>query len=397
MAVEFNQGVDALKYAYYTTGSPAFAMGDTFSIFAWVSVAQTPGALGAWVGGPVNMPPGFGGFNTCGLKIEPNRKATCISGGNPGFEEATSTTALTLNTWYAIGGSAETSALIGNISTYVDGILEASNHDPWSGGTLEETIIGACPQNSVGAFNKPFRGCIQYFTIWRDRHLTDEEHATLASGVVPTDVHPDDIVLFVPFLDLSTADNAVYSGVSTTLSYKAYNIFGDDVLSFVDDCDDEPPVDVICPDPDYVFTFSAFNNNDFTDWSIEAEAPSSCEVVRAPADFTSYLHTFYHLQDDTTFWMDSPYTMTYLKNESRNELEPSCLFQPVWEWAESASTKKFSEELEIYKTRLGQTVVDSKNRVRGRGRALQMRYTSSTGKDFHLLGWGITVDKNTKP
>lgn len=153
-----------------------------------------------------------------------------------------------------------------------------------------------------------------------------------------------------------------------------------------------------CPDEGIVYTFSALNNPLFIDWALEAAAPSSCESARSPADFESHLWTYYHLQDDTMFWMYSPYTITHLKNEARGPNGVGCLFQPVWEWADTVDTDKFAEQLQIYKVKSpDQTVIDSKNRVRGKGRALQFRYTSESMKDFNILGWGITIDKNTKP
>lgn len=65
--------------------------------------------------------------------------------------------------------------------------------------------------------------------------------------------------------------------------------------------------------------------------------------------------------------------------------------------AETSASNKFSEEVQVYRYRNGYLVAIAKNKVRGRGRALQLRFTSEPGKDFNLLGWGITYGKNTKP
>ena len=63
---------------------------------------------------------------------------------------------------------------------------------------------------------------------------------------------------------------------------------------------------------------------------------------------------------------------------------------------ETSVSNKFSQEVQVYKYRNGYLTSISRNKVRGRGRALQLRYTSEAGKDFDLLGWGIVYLKNTK-
>lgn len=40
-------------------------------------------------------------------------------------------------------------------------------------------------------------------------------------------------------------------------------------------------------------------------------------------------------------------------------------------------------------------VVETKSKVRGKGRALVMRWESSTGKDFELLGWAVPFEMTT--
>jgi len=65
--------------------------------------------------------------------------------------------------------------------------------------------------------------------------------------------------------------------------------------------------------------------------------------------------------------------------------------------AETSASHKFSREFEAYRFRNGYLVSISKNKVRGKGRTLQIRFSSSPGKDFQLLGWGIEVSKETQP
>lgn len=41
-------------------------------------------------------------------------------------------------------------------------------------------------------------------------------------------------------------------------------------------------------------------------------------------------------------------------------------------------------------------VVETKNKVRGHGKALVLRFESSPGKDFELLGWSTNISGNTQ-
>ena len=80
----------------------------------------------------------------------------------------------------------------------------------------------------------------------------------------------------------------------------------------------------------------------------------------------------------------------------------SALLSVGFDWSLSALTKKITRNQEafLYDTRrfaqgsnveanYPYAVIDTKRRVRGAGRVMKIRYESSTGKDFILLGYSI--------
>ena len=81
--------------------------------------------------------------------------------------------------------------------------------------------------------------------------------------------------------------------------------------------------------------------------------------------------------------------------------QSGCLMQGRWDFSDSDNSGKWSSENQVY--RLGRIyipetaspfdygygVISTKNRLRGNGKALALRYSSETGKDFQLLGWEI--------
>lgn len=84
--------------------------------------------------------------------------------------------------------------------------------------------------------------------------------------------------------------------------------------------------------------------------------------------------------------------------------DSSLTMQARWDWANSSVSNKYSTTVQTYKNNqpssaisAGYPIVVSKNKVRGKGRSLQLRFASETGKDAELVGWGIWFTKNARP
>lgn len=86
----------------------------------------------------------------------------------------------------------------------------------------------------------------------------------------------------------------------------------------------------------------------------------------------------------------------------------SCKMTGKWDWSESGTTGsnqgKHTEGREIYlldSRRLanvgddedlyGFEVIERRNKVRGHGKALVLRFDSVPGKDFEILGWALDI------
>lgn len=85
----------------------------------------------------------------------------------------------------------------------------------------------------------------------------------------------------------------------------------------------------------------------------------------------------------------------------------SCSLQGRWDWTDSSASNRWSQSQEVYRHNrgwladvpgdfdTGEQVVVTKNKVRGRGKALQLKFTSANDKDMQILGWAITYLGNT--
>ena len=82
--------------------------------------------------------------------------------------------------------------------------------------------------------------------------------------------------------------------------------------------------------------------------------------------------------------------------------ESSCIISAWWDYAEDSTDTKVNPSFEAYRLNkvyiptgpadtfdYGQSVITTKNRLTGRGRALSLRFESSAGKDCRLLGWNL--------
>lgn len=87
--------------------------------------------------------------------------------------------------------------------------------------------------------------------------------------------------------------------------------------------------------------------------------------------------------------------------------ESSILMQARWDWADNTVSGKWGTERQVYrKARAfvppddhpdgplddGVPIVVCRNKVRGRGRCLHLKFTCEPGKDAHILGWTINYD-----
>lgn len=84
----------------------------------------------------------------------------------------------------------------------------------------------------------------------------------------------------------------------------------------------------------------------------------------------------------------------------------SCLVQARWDFADHESSNKFSQEFEAYRLRrtpgsdntsfiYGHSVISTRNKIRGRGRALSLQFKNTPGKRCHLYGYNLDISGNT--
>lgn len=152
----------------------------------------------------------------------------------------------------------------------------------------------------------------------------------------------------------------------------------------------------------YQYTISEFKSNELLDWVAHSDG----------TDYNSFIETGDDLVGDLISEKEANTVYTFFKRTETAlvanvdgglefDYPSSCLMQAKWHWADTATSGQWSEQQQVYRLNrhwiptgigsfdYGYDVVQTISQVRGKGRALAIRFESETGKDFHLLGWSI--------
>lgn len=162
----------------------------------------------------------------------------------------------------------------------------------------------------------------------------------------------------------------------------------------------------------YSITFSEFSNTSFKDWVTEDSTGVS---------FDSYIETGYELAGDAIRDKQATYVFCYFNRTEENFVDDgaggvafdkpsSCLLRGKWDWTATSTANRWSDSQQVYRLRVpfvsggigsafdySYEVVETKNKVRGKGKSLHIRFESEAGKDFQLLGWAVEYTAEVRP
>lgn len=89
------------------------------------------------------------------------------------------------------------------------------------------------------------------------------------------------------------------------------------------------------------------------------------------------------------------------------ENSSSCLVTARWEWTNTDNPGRWGPEFQAYRYRFaiadgetasyGYSVITTRNKVRGYGRALSLKFRTEAGKDCQLLGWNLEIKSAQEP
>jgi hypothetical protein len=149
-------------------------------------------------------------------------------------------------------------------------------------------------------------------------------------------------------------------------------------------------------------TVCSFNNTSFTDWATSSHPGYS---------YDSYFTTGYNIAGESDGIKDIVYLTTQLSrtedayDETSLANRSSCQMQIRWDYENNSYSGKWTKPVQIYRSNRifaptledpnydhrGLPVVTTKHKVRGNGRAIQIKFTSEPGKNFEVLGWSMIL------
>jgi len=151
-------------------------------------------------------------------------------------------------------------------------------------------------------------------------------------------------------------------------------------------------------------TFGEFNNKSMNDWaavdSVGIDTPAyiitGSETLGEPSrkKASKYIICYFNRTEDG-FTYDASGNIV-LTNQS------SCYLQAIWDFANHSNWGKYSTKFQAYRFNrnytplnvsdpfnYGTDLIITKNKIRGNGRAISLRFESESGKQCEIVGWSI--------
>lgn len=157
--------------------------------------------------------------------------------------------------------------------------------------------------------------------------------------------------------------------------------------------------------PTIEYTFAVYRDGNFIDWISEDGVG---------VDAAAYAITTYIGNDDYQRGKMVPYLHVHLNRTETgfiqvgDDLVPtgqsSCMVQARWDWSDSSNSNKWGIPFQAYKYKhmffpsgvsdtydTGFSTIVTRSRLRGSGKVLSLKFSTSPGKDCHIYGWGMIM------
>jgi hypothetical protein len=133
----------------------------------------------------------------------------------------------------------------------------------------------------------------------------------------------------------------------------------------------------------YTSTWSQFRATTYKDW----------DVTGTGLDYTSYVNTGFKVIGGAVTKTQQNYVVVYCKADSNASLN----LRGKWDFSNNSNSNLWTANQEVYIHQSNKDYLSRRIKIRGQGRACQLAFTSTTGKPFYLIGWGVAESGNTQP
>ncbi len=140
---------------------------------------------------------------------------------------------------------------------------------------------------------------------------------------------------------------------------------------------------IVTPSPTLRYTFGGYQIGTIMDW-----------ISKGGIDTPAYILAGAVNKGSARLRKDVPYLTVFLEQNDN----ASMFVQTQWDWTTNSLTHRWSTQRQAYRPArvdTGYTMVTTRNRVRGGGKAVAFKFSSETNKTFHLYGWEFNLEATT--
>lgn len=134
------------------------------------------------------------------------------------------------------------------------------------------------------------------------------------------------------------------------------------------------------------YTFGGYKDATIMDWTTWTGIDVPAYILAATAN-----------QGSSRLKRGVPYLSMFL--EHTQDQDSSCIVQAQWDWTKDSLTNRWSQPREAYRPQrlgTGETMVTTRNRIRGNGKSVAFKMSSSTNKPLTIYGWEFNVEASTE-
>lgn len=239
-----------------------------------------------------------------------------------------------------------------------------SNYDAFSVSSLTDTTIKSFIQDIPRANRKHIKGAY-------------DKVNNVIQWLYNADDSPSGDYIYNRILNMNTLTGAFYPYTISEVS-QGPTVRG---IIYVRDSDRtvngviKYPTTILDTTTDLVY-FSEILDTSYVDWATESEN----------VDYTSYFITGYKLHGETQKFFQIKYLMVFLTIEDN----ASCYVQNVSNFTNSTDSKEWGRQQQVYAAFSYKDVSYRRLKIRGRGRSIQLKFTSESGKPFTIIGWSLS-------
>ena len=169
-------------------------------------------------------------------------------------------------------------------------------------------------------------------------------------------------------------------------------------------------ITVVEVSPTISYTFSSYRDTDYLDWKSSDGLGVDAEAVM----ITGYISGGDFYRDKSVKYIQCYFEQTESLFEVSGDdfvlVNPSsCRVQAQWNWSNSVNSGRWCSEFEVYKFKrhymeddstsifnTGNRVVVTKNKLRGYGKVVSIKFRTKPGHDLKLYGWSMLVSVESK-